>query len=68
MKKILASFVSVLVVSSLSTVVLAANAVISRTDKSTKQVILSEEAPAPVPEPAPAPEPGLKKFPFQSEL
>jgi hypothetical protein len=56
MKKIIVSFVSVLMVSSLLTVVLAANA-ISCTDKLTKQVILSEEAPAPVPEPAPAPAP-----------
>lgn len=56
MKKILVSFVSVLVVSSLLTVVLAANAV-SCSDKLTKQVILSEEAPAPEPTPAPAPAP-----------
>lgn len=57
MKKILVSFVSVIVVSSLSTVVLAANAVTSCTDKLTKQVVLSEEAPAPEPAPAPAPAP-----------
>jgi hypothetical protein len=56
MKKIIVSFVSVLMVTSLLTVVLAANA-ISCTEKLTKQVILSEEAPAPVPEPAPAPAP-----------
>jgi hypothetical protein len=56
MKKIIVSFVSVLMVFSLLTVVLAANA-ISCTEKLTKQVILSEEAPAPVPEPAPAPAP-----------
>jgi hypothetical protein len=56
MKKILVSFVSVLMVSSLLTVVLAANA-ISCTEKLTKQVILSEEAPVPEPAPAPAPAP-----------
>jgi hypothetical protein len=56
MKKILVSFVSVIVLFSLLTVVLAANAV-SCTDKLTKQVILSEEAPAPEPAPAPAPAP-----------
>jgi hypothetical protein len=56
MKKVLVSFVSVIAVSTLLTVVLAANA-ISCTDKLTKQVILSEEAPAPEPAPAPAPAP-----------
>jgi hypothetical protein len=62
MKKILVSFVSAIVVSSLLTVVLAANAV-SCTEKLTKQVILSEEAPAPVPEPAPAPAPAPEPEP-----
>ena len=56
MKKIFVSFVSVIVLFSLLTVFLAANAV-SCTDKLTKQVILSEEAPAPEPAPAPAPAP-----------
>jgi hypothetical protein len=62
MKKIIVSFVSVLMVSSLLTVVLAANAV-SCTDKLNKQVILSEEAPTPAPEPAPAPAPAPEPEP-----
>jgi hypothetical protein len=62
MKKVLVSFVSVLVVTSLLTVVLAANA-ISCTDKLTKQVILSEEAPAPAPAPEPAPTPAPEPEP-----
>jgi hypothetical protein len=62
MKKIIVSFVSVLMVSSLLTVVLAANAV-SCTDKLAKQVILSEETPTPAPEPAPAPAPAPEPEP-----
>lgn len=62
MKKILVSFVTVIVVFSLLTVVLAANA-ISCTDKLAKQMILSEEAPAPTPEPVPAPSPAPEPEP-----
>ena len=57
MKKILATFVSVLIVSSFAAVVLAANPVTPCTGKSAKQMILSEEAPAPEPAPVPAPAP-----------
>ncbi len=53
MKKILVTFVAVIMVSSFSAVVSATSPVV----KLTKQMILSEESPAPEPAPAPAPAP-----------
>ena len=60
MKKILVACVSVVIVTSFSAVVFAANPVTPCTVKLTKQVILSDEAPAPEPAPVPAPDPEPK--------
>ena len=63
MRKILVTFVSVVMVFSFSAVVLAANAVIPGAVKLTKQLVLTEEAPTPAPAPAPAPEPEPEPVP-----
>jgi len=59
MKKIMVLFLTLVIVSSFSGVVLAANYHDQNSARAIKQIVLSEDepAPAPPPEPAPAPEP-----------
>jgi hypothetical protein len=61
MKKILVTFLSLIIAFSVSTVVLTAKHVSPSAVNITKQLILSDEEPAPAPEPTPNPVPDEPK-------